>query len=422
MDIVIVGAGIVGLTASLSLHQAGFRPVVYEVVRTLAPLGVGINALPHAVRELAALGLLDEVRAAGVEIDELVYLTARGQRIWREPRGLAAGYAWPQVAIHRGALQMLLLRAVQARLGPDAVRFGRALVDLETGETGVTARFSDRSSSPEETATVRADLLLAADGIHSTVRRQFYPGEGAPVWNGVTLWRSTSRSGKVLGGRSMLWAGRARQKFVAYPITYDAATGETLLNWICDLKDGEGAALPREDWNRPGRREDFLPRFEAWRWPGIDVPALVGTSGEIFEFPMVDRDPLPRWTFGRTTLMGDAAHPMYPIGSNGATQGIIDARAIAFHLATAPDVRTALGRYEGDRREATSRIVLMNRANGPDQVMELAQQRAPGPGDDLDALLPMSERAAIANTYKAVAGFDPAAMGVASPYRLPDSA
>ncbi len=417
MDIVIVGAGIVGLTAALGLHQAGFRPVVYEAVTKIAPLGVGINVLPHAVRELTDLGLLDELRTLGVEIDELVYLTKDGRRIWREPRGLAAGYAWPQIAIHRGALQMFLLRHVLARLGPDSVRFGRALVDLETTDAGAVARFVDRATGAPA-GEVKADLLLAADGIHSAVRRKFYPDEGMPIWNGVTLWRSTSRSGKVLGGRSMLWAGHKRQKFVAYPIQYDEATGETLLNWICDLKDGEGAPPPREDWNQPGRREDFLPRFAAWRWPGIDVPALVGASSQIYEFPMVDRDPLPRWTFGRTTLMGDAAHPMYPIGSNGATQGIIDARALTFHLATAPDVGQALARYESDRREATGRIVLMNRANGPDQVMELAEQRAPDPGDDLDALVPMAERQAIADGYKTIAGFNPATMNAASAYRL----
>jgi 2-polyprenyl-6-methoxyphenol hydroxylase-like FAD-dependent oxidoreductase len=417
MEIVIVGAGICGLTAALALHQAGFRPRVYEAAAHLAPLGVGINLLPHAVRELAPLGLLEPLQALGVEIDELVYLTKHGRRIWREPRGLAAGYPWPQVAVHRGAFQMLLLREVQARLGADAVRFGHTLAHLETGPSGVRAHFVDRTTG-SGAGSVGADLLLAADGIHSAVRRGFYPDEGAPKWNGVTLWRSTSRSAPVLGGRSMLWAGHARQKFVAYPIDEDRETGEVRLNWICDLKRGEGEAPPREDWNRQGDRADFLPPFAAWRWAGVDVPALVAASEDVFEFPMVDRDPLPRWTFGRTTLLGDAAHPMYPIGSNGATQAIIDARALAFHLKTAPGVDAALARYEADRREATSRIVLMNRAHGPDQVMELAEERAPNPGDDLDTLVPMAERAAIAEAYKTAAGFDPKAMTRASPYNL----
>lgn len=409
MKIIIVGAGIGGLTAALSLHAAGFRPVVFEAVARMAPLGVGINVLPHATREFAELGLLPDLRAAGVEIDELVYLTKHGKRIWQEPRGLAAGYDWPQIAIHRGRLQMLLLDKVLERLGPDAVRFGHALEDLEAGDDSVTARFADRASG-RALGTETADLLIAADGIHSAVRRQFYPHEGLPKWNGVTLWRSTSRTSKVLGGRSMLWAGHARQKFVAYPIAYDPATGETTLNWICDLKRREGETPAREDWNRVGDRTDFLPPFQDWIWPGVDVPALVNASGEVFEFPMVDRDPLPRWTFGRATLLGDAAHPMYPIGSNGATQAVIDARVLAFHLATAPGVAEALNRYENDRRPATARIVLMNRANGPDQVMELAEQRAPNRQDDLDAAVPMAERQAIADGYKAVAGFDPATL------------
>jgi 2-polyprenyl-6-methoxyphenol hydroxylase-like FAD-dependent oxidoreductase len=419
MKIVIVGAGICGLAAALSLHKAGFAPVVYEAVANPAPLGVGINVLPHAVRELADLGLLEDLRGLGVEIDELAYFTKDGRRVWREPRGLAAGYAWPQIAIHRGELQMFLMRAVQARLGPDAVRFGQVLVDLETDDIGATARFLDRSTGAAG-GEVRADLLLAADGIHSAARRKFHPHEGPPKWNGVTLWRSTSRCGRMLGGRSMLWAGHARQKFVAYPIAYDEATGETLLNWICDLNRGEGEPPPPEDWSRPGVRADFLPRYANWRWSGVDVPALVWGSGDIFEFPMVDRDPLPRWTFGRATLMGDAAHPMVPMGSNGATQSIIDARAMAFHLATAPDVGAALARYEADRREATGRIVLMNRANGPDQVLELAEKRAPHPTDDLDLLVPLVERQAIADGYKAVAGFDAAMMTAPSPYAFGD--
>jgi 5-methylphenazine-1-carboxylate 1-monooxygenase len=415
MEIIIVGAGIAGLTAALSLHQVGFRPIVYETVAHMAPLGVGINVLPHAMRELTELGLLDDLKAIGVEIDALVYLTRHGKPIWHEPRGAAAGYNWPQIAVHRGELQMLLVRKTLERLGPDAIRFGHALADLETDATGVTAHFVDRTTRASRGAR-RAELLVAADGIHSAVRQKFYPHEGLPKWNGVTLWRSTSRTSKVLGGRSMLWAGHARQKFVAYPIKYDPATGETLLNWICDLKRDTGDMPAREDWSRRGERSDFLPGFAGWTWPGIDVPALVGASGDIFEFPMVDRDPLPNWTFGRATLLGDAAHPMYPIGSNGATQGIIDARAFAFHLATAPDTDSALRRYENERRPATSRIVLMNRANGPDQVMELAEQRAPHQDDDLDAALPMAERQAIADHYKKGAGFDPATLNARPSY------
>jgi 2-polyprenyl-6-methoxyphenol hydroxylase-like FAD-dependent oxidoreductase len=293
---------------------------------------------------------------------------------------------------------------------------------VESRPDGVLAHFVDRASGAA-LGSFQADVLAAADGIHSAVRRQFYPDEGRPKWNGVSLYRSTSRVGKVLGGRSMLWAGHARQKFVAYPIRYDPETGETLLNWICDLKTVEASpAPPKEDWNRTGDRADLLPRYAGWRWPGVDVPRIVASSGEIYVFPMVDRDPLPRWTFGRATLLGDAAHPMYPIGSNGATQGIIDARALAFHLATAAGPDEGLARYEAERRPATSRIVLTNRANGPDQVMELAEQRAPNPEDDLDVALPMAERQAIAEAYKRVAGFDPRTLSARPSYRVASGA
>jgi 2-polyprenyl-6-methoxyphenol hydroxylase-like FAD-dependent oxidoreductase len=417
LNIAIIGAGITGLTAALSLHAAGLECVVFEAVAEPAPLGVGINLLPHAMRELTELGLLADLQALGVEIDELVYLTKYGRRIWQEPRGLLAGYRWPQVAVHRGELQMLLLATVRQRLGAEAVRFGQVLTRVEMLPDGVIAYFVDRRSGAAR-ASYRSTVLAAADGIHSAVRRQFYPKEGLPRWNGISLHRSTTRLRGFAHAASMIWAGHARQKFVAYPIRCDAATDEILLNWICDLKSAEPGATPEEDWNGTGNRAELLPRYQGWRWPGIDVPQLVAASGEIYVFPMVDRDPLPRWTFARATLLGDAAHPMYPIGSNGATQGIIDARAFAWHLATAGGVEAALASYEAERRPATERIVLLNRAYGPDQVMELAEQRAPTPEHDLEALLPPAERQAIADAYKLAAGFDPATLNARRSYTV----
>jgi 2-polyprenyl-6-methoxyphenol hydroxylase-like FAD-dependent oxidoreductase len=416
MDIAIIGGGITGLTAALSLHAAGLRCVVYEAVARPEPLGVGINLLPHAMRELTELGLLAEVRNLGVEIDDLVYLTKHGKPIWQEPRGIRAGYRWPQIAVHRGQLQMLLLRAVQARLGAAAVRFGHVLRDLEVGSHAVVAHFQDRARGCALPG-VRCDVVAAADGIHSTVRRSLYPDEGPPKWNGRMLWRSTSHTARVLDGRSMVWAGHARQKFVAYPIRYDAASGSTELNWICELEVAEGSQIPpRQDWNRTGDAGEFMGPFQEWRWPAVDVPQIVRAAGHIYTFPMVDRDPLPRWTHGSVTLLGDAAHPMYPIGSNGATQGIIDARSFAYHLAQGTDAVSGLRSYESERRPATERIVRMNRENGPDQVMELAEQRAPARGDDLEALLPLAERSKVASEYKRVAGFDPAALNTRRSY------
>lgn len=416
LDIAIAGGGIVGLTAALSLHAAGFRPIVYEAVSKPAPLGVGVNLLPHAVRELAELGLLDELLDIGVAIEDLNYLTADGEPVWHEPRGLVAGYNWPQIAIHRGQLQMFLLAKVRKRLGADAVRMGQELVGAEANGLRIQARFADRATGRD--ASVETGVLIGADGIHSALRRQFYPNEGAPRWNGITLWRSTSPVTAPMGGKAMIWAGRSAQKFVAYPIGKDPETGFDQLNWICDLKVDEAGTPPLRDWNRPGDRADFLPRFADWRWGGVDVPAIVAASGPIYEFPMVDRDPLPQWTFGRTTLMGDAAHPMYPIGSNGATQGIIDARVFAWHLAKSGSVEEALRCYEADRREATARIVLMNRQQGPDRVLDLAAERLETRSGSLAELLPMAEREALALSYKETAGFDPAALNNKDSYSV----
>jgi 2-polyprenyl-6-methoxyphenol hydroxylase-like FAD-dependent oxidoreductase len=413
LDIIIVGGGIAGLTAALSLHAAGFRPTVYEAVSKPAALGVGINLLPHAVRELTELGLLDELLGLGVAITDLHYIATDGQPVWHEARGLAAGYKWPQIAIHRGQLQMFLLTKVQERLGPQAVRFGKELVGVETLGDRVHARFANRATGFE--ANVNADLLIGADGIHSAVRREFYPQEGTPRWNGITLWRSTSPMMAPMGGKAMIWAGWSGQKFVAYPIGKDPETGHDRLNWICDLKVSDAGSPPPRDWNRAGNRADLLSPFADWRWTGIDVPAIINASGPIYEFPMVDRDPLPKWTFGRVTLMGDAAHPMYPIGSNGATQSIIDARVFAWHIARTGSVEDALFGYESDRREATGRIVLMNRQQGPDRVLDLARERLAAGGALVD-LLPMDERHAIAQAYKQTAGFDPAVLNERSSF------
>jgi 2-polyprenyl-6-methoxyphenol hydroxylase-like FAD-dependent oxidoreductase len=402
MDIAIIGGGIVGLTTALSLEAVGLRATVYESVADVRPLGVGINLLPHAVRELAELGLLDKVRRIGAEIDQLSYRMADGRAVWDEPRGLAAGYHWPQIAIHRGRLQLFLLHEVLKRLGPGALCAGHRLEHLEDRGSHVALNFRGHAT------IVRADVVIGADGIHSAVRRQFYPSEGRPVWNGVSLFRSTTRLPGGAFGSRMLWAGHSAQKFVAYPILRDG--DNVLLNWVCDLRTGESDTAPHEDWSRVVEPELLLRTFGGWRWEGIDVPDIIAAGSDVYEFPMVDRDPLPRWSFNRVTLAGDAAHPMYPMGSNGATQGIIDARVLAYHLATSPDPVTALQRYEEARLEPTSRIVLRNRAGGPDEVLELARQRTGDGTADLDLAVPMAERAQIAASYKQLAGFDPAGL------------
>ncbi len=406
MRIAIVGGGIVGLTTALALARVGLRPSVYEAVWDPQPLGVGINLLPHAVRELAELGLLTDIESLGVPIEALVYRMADGREVWREPRGRAAGYDWPQVAIHRGRFQQYLRRQVLAQLGPDALRDGHALASFTARGPAVSLAFVERETGRTH-PPVEADVVIGADGIHSAVRRQLYPDEGVPKWNGISLFRGMTQLPAGAVPAHMSWTGHSKQKFVGYPIAMD--TDSTLYNWICDLPTAELGALAREDWNRRVDPESWLRRYAGWAWDGIDVLAIVRGAEAVFEFPMVDRDPLPRWTHGRVTLAGDAAHPMYPIGSNGATQGIIDARALSFHLATAPDPETALTRYEEERRPPTSRIVMTNRAHGPDRVLEIANERAAA-GADLDVVFPRSERAEIAQSYKRVAGFDPATL------------
>jgi 2-polyprenyl-6-methoxyphenol hydroxylase-like FAD-dependent oxidoreductase len=409
MDIAIIGGGIVGLTAALSLDAAGLRPVVYEAVDELRPLGVGINLLPHAVRELTELGLLEQVRRIGVEIEELRYLMTDGRDVWSEPRGLAAGYRWPQIAIHRGLFQVFLRDEVLRRLGPDALRPGHALQRFDEREGRIRLRFRGRAE------LASADVVIGADGIHSVVRRQLHPTEGRPLWSGVSLFRSTTRLPAGAFGATMLWAGYSAQKFIAYPIM---RTGDdVVLNWVADLKTGTPGTVPDEDWNRTVDHGSLIPRYRDWRWQGVDIPAIVAAGSDVYEFPMVDRDPLPRWSYGRVTLAGDAAHPMYPIGSNGATQGIIDARVLAFHLATAPEPETALARYQ-DARLEPSRVVLGNRAGGPDRVLEIARERAGDPTVDLATAVPMAEREAIARTYKQLAGFDPAWLNARESYSV----
>jgi 2-polyprenyl-6-methoxyphenol hydroxylase-like FAD-dependent oxidoreductase len=405
-EILIVGAGIGGLAAALSLHAAGFPVRVFEAVAEVRPLGVGINLLPHAVRELEELGLRGAIEAAGVCCEELAYHTKRGERIWGEPRGLAAGYRWPQVSIHRGVLQQLLLEAARERVGQDRIHLAHQLDRFEaTGGAGVRACFVDRAGGGRREVAGR--LLVAADGIHSAARRAFYPDEGPPRWNGAVMWRGVAESEPVLDGRTMVMAGHTRQKFVCYPIGDRASrAGRQLVNFVAELRFDATELDERVDWNQEGRLEDFLPAFEKWRFGWLDVPAMIRAAAATWVYPMVDRDPLPRWSFGPVTLLGDAAHPMYPIGSNGASQAILDARVLTGCLRYRPrDPERALERYEQIRREATAAIVLANRGQGPEVAMQLVEDRAPDGFARLEEVIGEAELAAIADRYKALAGF-----------------
>jgi 5-methylphenazine-1-carboxylate 1-monooxygenase len=406
MTVLIIGGGIGGLTTALSLHQIGVPCRIFESVPKVEPLGVGINTLPHAVRELTELGLQDALAQTAIPTTGLAYYSKRGQPIWNEPRGLAAGYNWPQFSIHRGELQMILLAAVTERLGSDAILTNHHLTRFEETPAGVRAHFIDKRTGASQPAH-EGTLLIAADGIHSSIRALFYPDEGPPIWNGAIMWRGITRGRAYLDGRTMIMAGHEFQKFVCYPLSREALEkGEAVINWIAERKFKPDAEWRREDWNRPGKLEDFLPVFEDWRFDWLDVPEIIKTASACYEYPMVDRDPLPRWTQGRVTLLGDAAHPMYPIGSNGASQAILDARVLAREIKAKGTTEAALQAYEYERRPATSRIVLANRGNGPETVMQLVEQRAPNGYARIEDVLTRAELEEAAAGYKRLAGFD----------------
>lgn len=416
MTVLIAGGGIAGLTTALSLHQIGVDCRVFESVDSVQSLGVGINLLPHAVRELTELGLQDSLAATAIPTAELAYYSARGQLIWTEPRGFAAGYHWPQFSIHRGALQMILHDAACQRLGAERILTGHHLDRWEPTPTGIRAHFIDRRTGASLGA-VDGALLIGADGIHSSMRQALYPQEGPPIWNGAILWRGVTQRGRpFLTGRSMVVAGHEFQKFVTYPISREAEQrGEPLINWVAERKFRPDHQWRREDWNRPGNREEFLPQFLDWRFDWLDVPSLIAAAEGCYEFPMVDRDPLERWTFGRATLLGDAAHPMYPIGSNGASQAILDARVLAREVQARGVTPEALEAYEADRRPATARIVLANRRNGPEHVMQQVQERAPEGFKKIEDVLSAQELEDAAATYKQIAGFDKDVLNTRAP-------
>jgi len=413
MEIIIAGAGIGGLTLALMLHQRGIGCRVYESAQTLRPLGVGINLLPHAVNELEQLGLLSALADQAIPTSALHYYNKYGQPIWREPRGLHAGYPLPQFSIHRGEFQMLLADTVRTRLGSDAIVTGMALEAADHNGVGAHAHFRSRADGALH--TVAGDVVVGADGIHSALRRQLYPTGDEPRFSGRMLWRAVTEAPPYLDGCTMFMAGHQDQKFVCYPISEPLRRqGRSLINWIAELAIPD-ATLPATDWNRSVDKSVFADRFAGWRWDWIDIPAIIDGAQAIYEFPLVDRDPLPRWTRGRLTLLGDAAHPMYPIGSNGSAQAILDARCLADWLAQAQQGRvrtleTALLEYEAERLPRTAGIVLRNRLNGPEQVMQMAEERAPQGFADISEVISHDELQAVSLRYKQLAGFDPAAL------------
>lgn len=415
MTVLIAGGGIGGLTLALSLHQIGIPCRVFESVPELKPLGVGINVLPHAVRELIELGLLDKLDAAGVRTKELSYFSKHGKPIWSEPRGIEAGYKWPQFSIHRGTLHQILLDTVVERLGADNLLNSHHVTSFTDSPEGVSANFIDKATG-KDVGTYDGSLLIAADGIHSAIRARLYPDEGPPIWNGRILWRGITESDAFLSGRTMIMAGHEVLKFVCYPISNaPLPNGKFRINWIAERLLPPTYSWRREDYNRAAKLDEFLPWFEDWTFDWLDVPGLIRNCAHAYEYPLVDRDPIDRWTFGNVTLMGDAAHPMYPIGSNGASQAILDARVLTREILKHGETATALQAYESERRPATTELVKLNRRNGPEQVMQLVEERAPNGFNVVTEVMSQQELEDVANTYKRVAGFQVDALNAKPP-------
>jgi 5-methylphenazine-1-carboxylate 1-monooxygenase len=400
---IVIGGGIAGLSFALGLKQRGIDCRVYESAPQVRELGVGITLLPHAMREFIALGLEDRLRAVAIENEESVFFNRHGQFIFREPRGRHAGYPFPELGIHRGKLHRALFEVARERLGPDRVLLDHHCTGIVQDDAGVTVHFKETSSGAER-PTVRGDIAVACDGVNSTVRRQFYPDEQV-AFSGINTWRGVTRRKPILSGRSYLRIGSVENgKMVIYPIVENVVDeGNQLINWMAEVRQTD---VEMNDWNKPGQLEDFLPIYRSWHFDWLDVPELIKQADQILEYPMIDKDPVSQWTFGRITFMGDAAHPMYPRGSNGAAQGAIDARTLAELLAKSADARSALRAYEDTRLEATARVVRTNRESPPDYINTKVDELTGGePFESIDDVISQDEPRAISERYKQVAGF-----------------
>jgi 2-polyprenyl-6-methoxyphenol hydroxylase-like FAD-dependent oxidoreductase len=407
-DILIVGGGIGGLTLGLALHAANIPCRIFESAPEIRAVGVGINLLPHATKELAALGLEADLARVAIETKDASFFNRFGQLIYQEPLGRGAGYDHPQFSIHRGDLQMVLLEAFKSRVGADRILTNHHCVGVEQDDHGVTLHFAV-GSNDAVSKSVRGRAAIACDGINSVIRKQFFPDEGEPRYSGVNMWRGVTRWKPILSGASMTRAGwLSHGKMVIYPIREAGDDGLQLVNWVAEI---ETPNYRRRDWNRPGSLDDFIGAFADWHFDWLDVPAFIRAADSVLEFPMVDQDPLPRWSFGRVTLLGDAAHPMVPRGSNGAGQAILDTRAMTSALLANDDPVAAFAAYEKQRLEATTRVVLTNRTNPPDAILrEVFQRSGDRPFKAIGDVISHDELVALSDSYKQIAGFSKEAL------------
>ncbi|PWE29151.1 flavin-dependent oxidoreductase [Pararhodobacter marinus] len=413
--VLIAGGGIAGLTTALTLHQIGVPCTVFESVRDLKPLGVGINLQPNAVRELYELGLgAEALDSVGVPAREWALVGLNGNDIYAEPRGIEAGYNWPQYAVHRGDFHMLLYRTVLERLGPDSVRLGARITGYRQDADGVTALLDD---GREE----RGSLLIGADGIHSAIRAQMHPDQPPIHWGGAVMWRGVTRAKPIRTGSSFVGLGTHRHRMVIYPISHPDADGLAAINWIAEVTYDDPSARENTGWFRQVGIEDFAHHFDGWTYDWLDVPALIRGAEIAYENPMIDRDPVETWRDGRVLLLGDAAHAMYPTGSNGASQAIVDARELGVAMVGHGATEAALAAFDTAFCGPVSALILRNRGAGPFGLLNMVNDRCGGEFDAIDDVIPAAERAEFMAGYKKAAGFAIEALN-AAPARLPEGA
>jgi len=402
MNIAIVGGGIAGLSFALGLHKRGIDCDVFEAVTDIKEIGVGITLLPHAMRELAELGLQDALEAVGIENLESVFYTQHGQYVYKEARGRHAGYTLPEIGIHRGKLHRILFDAAVSRLGADKVHTGMRCSAFSQNDNGVEIEFSNAHT--QTSLKVQAQIAVACDGVNSVIRTQMHP-QDALCFAGINTWRGVTVHPPILTGKSYLRIGTVEVgKMVIYPIIDNVdGKGNQLINWVAELQKPNAAM---NDWNRPGDPAVCAEIFKDWTFDFLNVPELILKADKVFEYPMVDKNALPFWTQGRVTLMGDAAHPMYPRGSNGSAQALIDARTLADQLAQHTDPKEALKAYEVLRLAPTAKVVETNRNVPPDFIIMKAQELSGGkPFRHIDDLITQDELRQISDHYKTVAGF-----------------
>ena len=404
MKAIIAGAGIGGLSAALSLNKIGVDVKIYESVSEIRPLGVGINVLPHASRELIALGLQSELDKFAIRTRSMQYFTRRGKLVLSVPCGEYAGYNWPQYSLHRGEFQMMLLNVFKQRAGEDNVLTGHQLADFQQDEGSVTAHFI-KPETGEKSLSETADVLIGADGLHSAARKKLYPNEGQPVFASMVCMRGSVESLPYLDGESMIICGDKRLRLVSYPISKQAREqGRSHINWIAAIPKQTDSPL-EEDWNKLADAEELIKLYQDWQFDWLNVPQLISKTKKVFEFPVYDRDPLKQWTFDRVSLIGDAAHPLIPVSSSGAVHAIIDGRALAYALGTNSDVTKGLKAYEDDRLKKANQVVLASRQNGPDEVLEIVKEECPEDAEDIFLHVDKARLEKIIDDFKERSGF-----------------